>query len=375
MVVWSDMTGRFTLGIPIPRLSMGRHVFSLMNPNGCRGPSGARIDKAGRQSLMKQAHSELFIGIDVCKDRLDIADDSGSPIWSVANDDAGVSTLTARLKSLKPALIVMEATGGLETLPYAALTAAGLPSVVINPRQARDFAKAVGKLAKTDAIDARVLARFGAAVKPAVRPIKDDKAQELAALVTRRRQLIAMLTAEKTRLKQAPKWIRKDIKAHIQTLEQRLLKLGAEIAKNIKNTPGWKEKDDLLKSVPGVGDVLSMNLLANLGELGTLNRREIATLVGVAPLNRDSGRCRGRRMIWGGRAEVRAALYMAALSASRYNPVIKAFYQRLILKGKKPKVALTACMRKLLVILNTMVKNKTTWNPGQFYILDLNHGC
>lgn len=369
------MAGRFILGIPIPFLSVGRHAFPLMNPNGCRGPLGARIDKTGRQSLMKQKYSELFIGIDVCKDRLDIADDSNSPLWSVANDDSGVSSLVERLQSLNPTLIVMEATGGLETLPYAALTAAGLPAVVINPRQARDFAKAVGKLAKTDAIDARVLARFGAAVKPQVRPVKDDKAQELAALVTRRRQLIAMLTAEKTRLKQAPKWIRKDIKAHIKILETRLLKLGAEITKNIKNTPGWKEKDDLLKSVPGVGDVLSMNLLANLGELGTLNRKEIATLVGVAPLNRDSGRFRGRRMIWGGRAQVRAALYMATLSASRHNPVIKAFYQRLILKGKKPKVALTACMRKLLVILNTMVKNQTTWNPSQLSTLDFNHGC
>lgn len=369
------MIGRFTLGIPIPWLSAGRHAFSLINPNGCRGPSGARIDKAGRQSLMKQEHSELFIGIDICKDRLDIADDSNSKIWSVANDDSGVSSLAARLKPLKPVLIVMEATGGLETLLYAALTAAGLPSVVINPRQTRDFAKAVGKLAKTDAIDARVLARFGAAVKPEVRPVKDDKAQELAALVTRRRQLIAMLTAEKTRLQQAPKWIRKDIKAHIKTLEKCLLKLGAEITNNIKNTPGWKAKDDLLKSVPGVGDVLSMNLLANLCELGTLNRREIVALAGVAPLNRDSGRYRGRRMIWGGRAQVRAALYMAALSASRYNPVIKAFYQRLILKGKKPKVALTACMRKLLVILNTMVKNQTPWEPSRFLTLDLNHGC
>lgn len=324
---------------------------------------------------MKKENLELFIGIDICKDRLDIADDSNSTSFSVANDDAGVSSLVDRLKPLKPALVVMEATGGLETRLYSALTIAGLPSVIINPRQARDFAKAVGKLAKTDAIDAWVLARFGAAVKPEVRPMKDEKTQELAALVTRRSQLIGILTAEKTRLKQAPKWIRKDIKDHIKSLEKRLIKLEVEISKNIKNTPGWKEKDDLLKSVPGVGDVLSMNLLSNLCELGKLNRREIATLVGVAPLNCDSGAFRGRRKIWGGRAEVRAALYMAALSASRYNPAIKSFYQRLILKGKKPKVALTACMRKLLLILNTIVKNQTPWNPNQFATLDFNHGC
>lgn len=324
---------------------------------------------------MKKEISELFIGIDICKDRLDIADDSNAKPWSVANNEKGVSSLVSRLKSFKPTRIIMEATGGLETLLYSALTLAGLPAVVINPRQARDFAKALGKLAKTDAIDARILALFGAAVKPEVRPMKDEKTQELAALVTRRRQLIGMLTAEKTRLQQAPKWIRKDIKDLIKSLEKRLRKLEAGITIKIKTTPGWKEKDDLLKSVPGVGDVLSMNLLSNLCELGKLDRKQIAALVGVAPLNRDSGNFRGTRKIWGGRAEVRAALYMAALSASRYNPAIKAFYQRLILQGKKPKVALTACMRKLLVILNTMVKNNTPWNPGQFATLDFNHGC
>lgn len=324
---------------------------------------------------MKKETSELFIGIDICKDRLDIADDSNSKPFSVANDDEGVASLVGRLKPLKPVRIVMEATGGLETLLYSALTIAGLPVAVINPRQARDFAKAIGKLAKTDAIDAHVLARFGAAVKPEVRPMKDEKTRELAALVTRRRQLIAMLTAEKTRLKQAPKWIRKDIKDHIKSLEKRLIKLEAGITNKIKTTPGWKEKDDLLKSVPGVGDVLSMNLLSNLREIGMLKGKQIAALVGVAPLNRDSGKFRGTRKIWGGRAEVRAALYMAALSASRYNPVIKAFYQRLVQQGKKPKVALTACMRKLLVILNTMVKNNTPWNPNQLATLDFNHGC
>lgn len=324
---------------------------------------------------MKSKSLELFIGIDICKDRLDVADDSESIPWSVANDDSGISSLVDRLKALQPALIVMEATGGLETLLYAALTTAGLPAVVMNPRQVRDFAKAMGTLAKTDALDAQVLARFGAAIQPEVRPMKDDTTQELTALVTRRRQLLAMLTAEKTRLQQAAKWIRKDIKAHTVSLEKLLKKLEGHIAEIIKKTPGWKEKDSLIRSVPGAGNVLSMNLLSSLTELGTLNRREIATLVGVAPLNRDSGNFRGKRMVWGGRAQVRAALYMAALSASRYNPVIKSFYQRLIAKGKKPKVALTACMRKLLVILNTMVKTQTAWNPNQFSPLDFNHGC
>jgi transposase len=324
---------------------------------------------------MKSKPLELFIGIDICKDRLDVADDSESSPWSVANDDSGISSLVDRLKALQPALIVMEATGGLETLLYAALTTAGLPAVVMNPRQVRDFAKAMGTLAKTDALDARVLAHFGAAIQPAVRPMKDDTTQELTALVTRRRQLLAMLTAEKTRLQQAAKWIRKDIKAHTASLEKRLKTIEGHIAEIIKKTPGWKEKDSLIRSVPGAGNVLSMNLLSSLTELGTLNRREIATLVGVAPLNRDSGNFRGKRMVWGGRAQVRAALYMAALSASRHNPVIKPFYQRLIAKGKKPKVALTACMRKLLVILNTMVKTQTAWNPNQFSPLDFNHGC
>ena len=205
--------------------------------------------------------------------------------------------------------------------------------------------------------------------------MKDATTQELTALVTRRRQLLAMQTAEKTRLQQAAKWIRKDINAHIASLEKRLKQIEGHIAAIIKKTPGWKEKDSLLRSVPGVGNVLAMNLLSSLTELGTLNRREIATLVGVAPLNRDSGNFRGKRMVWGGRAQVRAALYMAALSASRFNPVIKPFYQRLIGQGKNPKVALTACMRKLLVILNTMVKTQTAWNPNHFSTLDFNHGC
>lgn len=324
---------------------------------------------------MTAKSGELFIGIAICQTQVDVADNAHSLPWSVANTDVGIASLVERLHALSPTLIVMEATGGLETLLYATLTTAGLPAVVMNPRQVRDFAKALGTLAKTDALAARILARFGAALQPAVRPMKDANTQELTALVTRRRQLLAMLKAEKPRLQQAAKWIRKDIKAHIAALEKRLQTIEGHIAKLIKQPPGWHENDSLLRRVPGVGTVLSMNLLSSLTELGTLNRREIATLVGGAPLNRDSGTVRGKRMVWGGRAQVRAALYMAALSASRFNPGINPFYQRLIEQGKQPKVALTACMRKLLVILNTMVKTQTPWNPNHFSTLDFNHGC
>jgi transposase len=325
---------------------------------------------------MKSKSSEVFIGIDVCKERLDIANDSSSEVWSESNNDAGVCSLVEKLSSPKPSLVVMEATGGLETLLYSSLVTADIPAVVVNPRQVRDFAKALGKLAKTDAIDAWVLARFGALMRPEVRPIKDEQTRELAALVRRRRQLIGMRTAEKTRLRQtATKWNRKDIKSHIKVLDKSLSKLEKEISNNVKNTPGWKEKDEIITSVSGAGPNLSRNLIANLPELGKLNRREIATLVGVAPLNRDSGKFRGSRVVWGGRSHVRSALYTSALSASKYNPSIKIFYQRLIEKGKKPKVALTACMRKLLTILNTMVKNNSTWDQNYSTTLDFNHGC
>ena len=324
---------------------------------------------------MKSKSLERCIGIDICNARLDVADDANSLPWSGANNDAGIGSLGKRLQTLQPTLIVMEATGGLETLLYATFTTAGLPAVVMNPRQVRDFAKALGTLAQTDALDARILARFGAAIQPAVRPMKDDTTQELTALVTRRRQLLAMSTAEKPRLLQAAKWIRKDINAHIASLETRLKTIDDHIAAIIQKTPGWKEKDSLSRRVPGVGTVLSMNRLSSLTELGRLNRREIATRVGVAPLNRDRGNYRGKRRGWGGRAQVRAALSRAALSASRFNPGIKPVYQRLIVQRPPPKVALTACMRKLLVILNTMVKTQTVWNPNQFSTLDFNHGC
>lgn len=304
---------------------------------------------------------KLFVGIDVSKDKLDVALLPSDERWSVGNNEAEIPSLVERLKQLNPSLIVLEATGGLETLVAASLGTAKLPVAVVNPRQARDFAKAIGKLAKTDDIDAGVLALFAERIRPEPRPLKDQELQELTDLLTRRNQLVAMLTGEKNRLSSAPKTTRKDIKEHIDWLEKRIKESNGTLEKLIQKTPIWREKDALLQSVPGVGPVLSVSLLSGLPELGDLNRKQIATLVGVAPLNCDSGKLRGRRIIWGGRADVRSTLYMATLAATRFNPVIKAFYQRLIQAGKKPKVAITACMRKLLTILNAMIKNSTPW--------------
>lgn len=304
---------------------------------------------------------ECFVGIDVSKASLDVAVRPTGEAWSTTSDEAGISALIKRLQALAPTLIVMEATGGLEVALVSALAAAGLPVVVVNPRQVRDFAKATGRLAKTDAIDADVLARFAEAVRPEVRPIKDPQTQALAALITRRRQLVDMLAAEKNRLHGAPVRIRKDLQRHIVWLEKRLKEVDNDLDKTIKASCVWRAKETLLLSAPGVGPVLTNTLIALLPELGQLSRRQIAALAGVAPFNHDSGKLRGRRRVWGGRSELRCVLYMSTLTATRCNPVIRAFYQRLIQAGKAPKVALTACMRKLLIILNTMLKNRTTW--------------
>lgn len=313
---------------------------------------------------MKPGIEERFIGIDISKDRLDMADSLGREIHQEPNDESGIARLTAQLASLRPALIVLEATGGLEIPLASALYSNRLPVAVVNPRQVRDFAKATGKLAKTDAIDARVLARFAAAVRPEARRVKDEETRELAALVTRRRQLVEMLAAEKTRLKQAPRRIRDNIQINIRWLQQQLENLDRDIHKTVKNSSIWKENAAIIQSVPGAGPVLTVSLLAGLPEIGTLDRKQIAALVGVAPLNRDSGQFRGRRCIWGGRAHVRSVLYMAAFSASRHNPVIKRFYERLIQNGKSFKVAATACMRKLLTIINSMIKNRSVWDEN-----------
>lgn len=304
---------------------------------------------------------ERFIGIDVSKERLDVAEHASGEHWSVTNDEKGIASLAKRLKETPPSLIVLEATGKLEKAVASALAMEKLPLVIINPRQIRDFAKAIGRLAKTDSIDAAVLAHFAAVIRPEERPLRDQKTEELAELVARRRQLLGMIVAEKNRLQRASKPVSKMIKKHIRWMEKEVAVLDDDLEASIRNTPQWRQKDEILQSVPGVGPVLSTTLLAAMPELGDLDSRQIAALAGVAPMNRDSGRFQGKRCVWGGRAHVRTVLYMAALAATRFNPVIQAFHKRLISAGKKNKVAITACMRKLLVILNAMVRKKTSW--------------
>jgi len=310
----------------------------------------------------------ITIGIDVSKATLDVAVLPTIRELTVTNDEPGCRELIVVLKPLKPQLIVLEATGGLENLAVGMLAAEGFPVVVVNPRQVRDFAKATGKLAKTDRIDAKIIARFGEAVKPEIRPFKDEQSQVLTALITRRRQIVDMLTAEKNRLGISHKSVHKDIKETIAWLEKRLKEIDDDLTKAIKENPVWKEKEQILSSCKGIGRVIATTLLCSLPELGNLNRREISALVGVCPFNRDSGKMRGKRTIFGGRATVRAMLYMAILSAKKYNPAIKSFYDRLIKAGKLPKVAITACMRKLLTILNSMLKHKEMWNPNLLQI-------
>lgn len=305
----------------------------------------------------------VFVGIDVSKAALDVAVHRPATRWTVDYTEAALPPLGARLTALAPALIVLEATGGLEVPLVGALAVAGLPVVVVNPRQVRDFAKATGQLAKTDTLDAAVLAHFAAAVRPPVRPLPDAATQGLAAVVTRRRQLVDMLTAERNRLSCAPPGLRKELQAHIRWLERRIAGLDTELDQAIRTSPVWRAQEDLLRSAPGVGPIVARTLLAQLPELGTLSPKPLAALVGVAPLNRDSGLFRGRRQVWGGRAAVRAVLYMGTLAAVRFNPVLRAFYQRLRAAGKLPKVALTACMHKLLTILNAMLKHQRRWDP------------
>ena len=303
-----------------------------------------------------------FIGIDVSKQWLDVATLPERETRRFSNDGAGQEQLGAWLIQLAPELIVMEATGGFETRVATALAAEGLALAVVNPRHVRDFARAFGILAKTDRIDASVLAAFAEKVHPPVRPLPDEDRRELIDLVDRRRQLVTMRAEEKTRLSQATASARQDIKEHIEWLDERLRRLDIDLTAKLRSSSLWKAKEELLISVPGVGRVTVFTLLARLPELGALNRRAIAALTGVAPFARDSGQHRGRRMIWGGRADVRSVLYMAAVSAARINPVIKSFYLRLKQAGKPAKVALTACMRKLLTILNTMLRTNQSWH-------------
>ena len=305
----------------------------------------------------------IYVGIDVAKDRVDVATRPADQHWSVSYDAAGVEALVAKLQVLEPAAVILEATGGLELPLVAAVAAAALPVAVVNPRQVRDFARSTGQLAKNDQLDARILAHFGEAVRPPIRPLRDADTQVFGAMLARRRQMVAILVAEKNRLSRALPEVRPRIEAHINWLGQELNDLDGELRQTIQNSPVWREKDELLRSVPGVGPQVSMALLADLPELGTLSRKKIAALVGVAPFSRDSGRYRGKRTIWGGRARVRSVLYMGALVAARCNPVIREFYQRLLAAGKPKKLALTACMRKLLTVLNSMVKTGRAWNP------------
>jgi len=306
---------------------------------------------------------DCCIGIDVSKATLDIASLPTGESWTVTNDDLGLAELTPRLVALTPVLVVLEATGGFETLAAVTLAKAGLPVAVVNPRQVRDFAKALGRLAKTDALDAGILAEFAQRVRPEPRPLPDEAAQLLDGLLTRRRQLVDMLTAEKNRLGFARGPVKRDINRHIRWLEKRLQHVDGDLEAAIAASPLYQAKADLLRSVPGVGPITTLTLLATLPELGQLSRHQIAALVGVAPLNRDSGTLRGKRRVWGGRAPVRAVLYMAALVGIKHNPVLRQFYQRLRAAGKPFKVAVTACMRKLLTILNAMLRQNCRWDP------------
>lgn len=305
----------------------------------------------------------VFVGIDVSAARLDVAVSPSGDSWQVDHSGAGITALTERLQQLGPAGVVLEATGGLEVSVSAVLGLAGLPVAVVNPRQVRDFARATGRLAKTDAIDAQVLAHFGAAIQPPARPLPDAARRELQAVVARRQQLVEMITAEQNRLRRAVPRVRPQIEGHIQWLREQIDELDRELADLVRSSPLWREQARVLRGTPGVGPILSATLLADLPELGTLNRKQIAALVGVAPFNRDSGTMRGKRTVWGGRAPVRTALYMGTLVATRCNPIIRSFYLRLCAAGKPKKVALVACMRKLLTILNAMFRDRTHWGP------------
>lgn len=316
---------------------------------------------------MSSPSPAMNIGIDVSKEKLDIAVYETATHWTSKYEFTEFPELIKRLRSLTPTRIIIEASGGLEHLLVSYLAAAGLPVIVVNPRQVRDFARAAGQLAKTDRLDALVLARLAATLQPAVRQLKSAETQELEALVNRRAQLVEMLTAERLRLQQAQQQQRKtivaDLKAHISWLQKRLDQAEDDLAQRLRASPLWRETDQRLQTVPGVGPITSLVLIAELPELGHFPNKQLVALCGLAPHARDSGKWHGKRTTRGGRARVRTALYMAALVATKHNPVIKTFYLRLLRAGKEKKLALTACMRKLLVILNAMFRNQTSWQP------------
>lgn len=337
----------------IPCTSMGRHA-SLNFPNSCLGTK-ARINKEGSLKTM----GANFVGIDISKDHLDVAVVPKGTQFSLNYDEEGLRDLLQRMRELSPQLILFEATGGYENQLYAALLDAGLNALRINPRQVRDFARSIGKLAKTDRIDARVLADYALKIKPELRKLPDKEQRDLSSLVTRRRQLIDMIVMEKNRLQNSSGAVRSSLRTHIDWLKEQLSLIDKDIDKFIQSNPELEERGKILRSMTGIGRVVCGSILAYVPEMGQLSDKKISALLGVAPLNRDSGRLRGRRTVWGGRGHVRSMLYMAALSATRRNPVISAFYQRLIEAGKPKKLALVACMRKILVILNAMLRSNT----------------
>jgi transposase len=307
----------------------------------------------------------VFVGVDVAKDRLDVHLRPSGESITIDHDEAGVAALVERLVALAPALVVLEATGGMEVAPAAALAAAGLPVAVVNPRRVRAFARATGRLAKTDRLDAEAIARFAEAVRPPARPLPDEATRHLGALVARRRQLLEMLVAERNRRRTADPSLHEGIDAHLRWLEEALATIERDLDTAVRESTAWRAKEELLRSVPGVGPVSARTLLAELPELGSLTRRQAAALVGVAPFNHDSGRMRGKRAIGGGRAALRACLYMAAVAAVRAgNPAVAGFYERLRTAGKPAKLALTACVRKLVVILNAMLRTGTAWKQA-----------
>lgn len=308
--------------------------------------------------------AETFIGIDISKAQLDVARHATAETWQFENNESGIAALVVQLHAWQPTLIVLEATGGFELVLVAELAAAQLPVVVTNPRRVRNFARATGKLAKTDKLDAQMLAHFAAALRPERRALPSAQEEQLRALLTRRRQIVEMLTVEQNRLHTVRAVMRPDIEEHLTWLRAKLAKLDQEIDQFIHGSPLWSDTDALLQSVPGIGPVTASTMVALVPELGQLNRQEIAALVGLAPVNKDSGKKQGKRRIFGGRAPVRSVLYMATLSATKHNPIIRRFYEQLLARGKEKKVALTACMRKLLVILNAMVRTHQPWQPN-----------
>jgi transposase len=379
---WSiKKTAKKSLGRRALLFITRREPEQLPGPLRPKKTRGARIHKDGPPTAREEMKlldpttttARLFAGVDVSKDRLDVCLRWSEPekhneeeAFVLAYDDSGIDALISRLLGERTVLVIVEATGGFERTVVGALAAVGLPVVVVNPRQVRDFARATGTLAKTDRIDAAILARFAVAVRPAPKPLPDGEIRALQAIVARRRQLLGMLTAENNRLSLAPKPVAKRIKAHLRWLEKELYRTERDLEAAIQSSPALGENEALLRSVPGVGPVLARTLLAGVPELGTLTHKRVAALVGVAPLNRDSGTLRGHRSVWGGRAEVRAALYMGALVAARRNPVVKEFYERLLAAGKPKKVALVACMRKLLSILNAVLKHRTPWRSPHY---------